>query len=128
MELDVPSKSFKKEISWTTTKLVNPVAILETVFQKFSAEFQRFAGHDFESFWDSVRDDDPKWNGRLAEIKDRDDWKRRAIPYLIHADGAVFTKNARVDHSFELQAFIGTDFLFFDNPMFCLCEIGKRWC
>ena len=44
---------------------------------------------DVESFWNQVRPDDPRLinNPITAQL----DWKRRAVPLVLHGDGASFT-------------------------------------
>ena len=56
---------------WIDTTILNPMGVLECIFQDFNEQFPKFIGANLEQFWDQVRDDDPRWN-TLSEVKLRD--------------------------------------------------------
>ena len=85
--------AFKKEIA--ITQIVNvPVLLPHEAFQKVweSGSFQRTmcAGpHVLESFWEGISDHPAV---RFHPVRKIDGFERRAVPLLLHGDGAAVTQ------------------------------------
>ena len=63
--------------------------------------FGQYVGKDLESFWNRVKDDDPRLLP-LGDLMEQADWKSKAIPYMLHGDGARYT-NKNSDSLLSIQ-------------------------
>ena len=107
--VSAPVKNTDLSIEWIDIKIVNPVAVLECIYQDYRDQFSRFVGGGLEGFWKSVRDDDPRW-ATLGAIRSRPDWQKKAIPYILHGDKAVFTKTSESIDGFNFLCLLASSF------------------
>lgn len=78
--------------------IVNPIQVVEMIYKSFHAQFRELFGVDrLSDFWGAVPADDPKLVGH--PMLGFENWQQRAIPIVLHGDGAKFT----VDHRNSLM-------------------------
>ena len=66
-----------------------PCDIFESLSRYFPRKFQSLLGNGIQQFWGKVSDDDPRLvNHPVLMI---DNWKKKALPLLLHGDGVRFT-------------------------------------
>ena len=90
-----PMQARDGTIHWSEHSILDPTAVLESMYAKHRSHFASFIGKDLEGFWNSVRADDPKLITMSSSILSDPNWKSKAIPYTLHGDGAVFTKDKK---------------------------------
>ena len=77
--------------------MLSPLAVLQKVYDLSPELVPAVFGRDIEAFWQNIRDDDPRMLAHHA-LRNRDaGWQRKAIPVVLHGDGATFT--TRGEHS-----------------------------
>ena len=91
IHIQVPMKNKRGAIVWEDTLVVNPLAHLEHLYRTSREKFDSFIGSGISDFWSRVRADDPRFLAISDRLTAKPDWKRRAIPYMIHGDGGTFT-------------------------------------
>ena len=125
--VEIPFRKFRGVVLDTVHKMSLPILLVnelfEYIWERNTAMFLKLAG-DVESFWNQVQHDDPRLvNNPLTE---QPNWKTRAIPLLVHGDGAAFTmkNNSLLAVSFGFLLAPGwswrSSFL-----MACFCAINK---
>ena len=107
------------EVEWLSTPVINPMAVLETVFQNYPTAFDDYVGTGFEEFWNQVRPDDPKLINIQADMARIPDWKKKAMPYLIHGDGAVFTTTKESLVCVSMKCLLAQSFAGSMLPLMC---------
>ena len=75
----------------TPTLFLNPLAIMQSIYDFHIDKFRSMFATNLPGFWNSVSDTDPRWTA-MGWIKDMSLWQQRAIPIVIHGDGATFTE------------------------------------
>ena len=87
-----PTKDKFGNKSWQGQFVMNPCTLLHTLYTSYRSEFEKMVvSIPPRQFWNQVDPRDPKF-ARLASMLAIPDWRDRAVPYLLHGDGAVFTK------------------------------------
>ena len=76
--------------------LLSPLDVLQSIYDMSPALVPHVFGKGVEECWEGVREDDPRWVAHGA-LRERPDWKKRALPIVLHGDAATFT--TRGEHS-----------------------------
>ena len=86
--------------------LMYPNLLLESLYRFHPAYFARLLGNGLEEFWGKIKPNDPSLVGN--PMCSKPNWRKRAIPIVLHGDGVSFTRNGNsllvVSMSFLLAA------------------------
>ena len=94
--LNVAITNKRKNIEVVTQSILNPLQVMQSMFEVYPRQFEQlFVPTSPWDFWNSVHPDDPRWT-LLGDMRGRTNWKDRAIPFILHADGAQFTNKNRI--------------------------------
>ena len=104
-------KDKRGDVRWTKTLVINPLAHLETLYTYSRTALASFIGANLEQFWDKVQLDDPRFVAVEGWLTSRSNWKQRAVPYLIHGDGASFTTSRESLVAVNLKCLLSLPFL-----------------
>ena len=92
IEITVPMKSKLNVVRPHPTSMISPTLFIESIYTKYPLVFEHmFTGMPPRTFWEKVDPSDPKFLSLGDELKGKQNWQDRAIPYIIHGDGAIFT-------------------------------------
>ena len=82
----------KDKLNLTKQSVISPIQIFETFFFGHEELMHRLFGTNrLRTFWNSVRPNDPKLHRHpMLELEG---WRDKAIPIVIHGDGAQFTRS-----------------------------------
>ena len=72
--------------------ILPPTTFVESVYREFPSVFKRMYGESPREFWDAISPRDPKLLAVEQHLVGIPDWRSRAIPYMLHGDGARFTE------------------------------------
>ena len=70
--------------------IILPSVLFEDLYRNFRRKFTDMLGAGARAFWDSMRDDDPRFaNHPMLAIPN---WKDKMVPLVLHSDGVAFTQ------------------------------------
>ena len=93
MQVEIPILDMGR-IIMSTQSIISPIQIVELMYRDYNSLFVELFGiRDLERFGDSQRADDPTFLDH--PMLGKDNWRKRAIPVLLHGDGARFTCNEK---------------------------------
>ena len=70
---------------------VMPHELFHSLWKSYPRHFESALGAGLEDFWSSVHPEDPRLL-RHPMVINKPDWRRRAVPIVIHGDGVRFTQ------------------------------------
>ena len=75
--------------------IIPPAVLFEDLYRNFRRKFTDMLGVGARAFWDSMRDDDPRFaNHPMLAIPN---WKDKMVPLVLHSDGVALTQKKIVD-------------------------------
>ena len=75
--------------------MINPCALLETLWKDHRDHWEELVGPNPRSFWESLREDDPKL-ATLGDIRTVPNWENITYPFILHGDAGTYTKKPEV--------------------------------
>ena len=116
--LDVPSliSSCQPEVQFEKCPVLMPHELFHSLWSNFNGHFTASFADGLEQFWNSVPPDDPRLV-RHPMLIDKPDWRRQAVPIVVHGDGVRFSQHGNnlisVQWSFLLSSGWGWDEIYF---------------
>ena len=92
LQLQLPMKTKTEEVLHDATLLfLNPLSVMQRIHEFNPMVFKNMFAYDLPGFWSGVSENDPRW-AAVSWIQDVPLWQEKAIPIMIHGDGARFTE------------------------------------
>ena len=92
IEVEVPMNSKLLVVTPRQTSMISHTLMVDIIYRHYRNAFSHmFVGMPPRAFWDKVDPSDPKLLALGEDLAGRPGWQDKAIPYIIHGDGAVFT-------------------------------------
>ena len=73
-------------------QMLSPFDLVNSIWENHPNLFPSiFCTAKLEEFWSKVKPDDPRLQ-HMGDIMQIEHWQRKAIPFIVHGDGAPFNK------------------------------------
>ena len=129
ISVEVPLLSKLKTVFDYKVDFIAPTLLMESIWSAYPDMFLEMFGTNPKNFWQQVSPEDPKLKALQMEgLMDSSDWAETTYPYILHGDGAVFTKkNGNTLLTISMKSLITNKFGMSIVPLFTIPKICRTY-
>ena len=91
LKIRVPVAESTGDVRHASIPIILPHELFHNLWKNYNSHFIDSLASGLQEFWDSVSPEDPRLQ-RHPMLVEKEGWRRRAVPIVVHGDGVRFTQ------------------------------------